>query len=500
MLHDIDSLMDFEESKTFPNFFCSTANDSIEIDNNIEISQLLEVDPLAITDCDEDNTIVEDQINENKRTKRVKVVSKPKKLSGNIKNKTKGTKITIEKTADVDYDHIKEILGTLDIDLDIKKEEEVRKEVIEEEERKEKLYSLKVNIIHKVPPQHDIEGVLGTKPLTKTQRKLFLNYGPLKDGVFTPNEDKIIKENWKTFCEVHDWNPKYVQPFLCMTINGQFYIKSLEQRKKFAQFLANGIPWRSLYSVYHRFKNLHRKYEKSFHRYTPAEDQTILSYMKKGRKKKKHTKYADLSKILGRTSHSIWMRYQLLQKMQKDGKKESMYDVTWTLSLIGTFIKNLMNITLCNNVKDLKDAIIPKPVWLKLEEKLGIGYNLLKLFWWNQLHAQLFSTEPIYLNDIKIKLIEYVYGKGISNTREIVWQDVAKYFDGITSIFLCKVFYYLVHKAAVKISTTDFPAIVEYLYNREIRYIKNEVIDRFLPRLSYDNEKVDFVDEGNEIQ
>lgn len=57
-------------------------------------------------------------------------------------------------------------------------------------------------------------------------------------------------------------------------------------------------------------------------------------------------------------------------------------------------------------MEDLKHAIIPKSVWKKLEEKLDIDYTVLRNFWTNQLHMQLFCPEPIYLNDIKIKLIE----------------------------------------------------------------------------------------------
>lgn len=45
-------------------------------------------------------------------------------------------------------------------------------------------------------------------------------------------------------------------------------------------------------------------------------------------------------------------------------------------------------------------------VWQKIEEKLNIDKNVLKTFWQHQLHLQLFSTSPIYLNDIKIQLIE----------------------------------------------------------------------------------------------
>lgn len=39
-----------------------------------------------------------------------------------------------------------------------------------------------------------------------------------------------------------------------------------------------------------------------------------------------------------------------------------------------------------------------------------------------------------------------MYARGISNTREIIWPNVAKYFDGATATFLCKTFFYLVQE------------------------------------------------------
>lgn len=83
---------------------------------------------------------------------------------------------------------------------------------------------------------------------------------------------------------------------------------------------------------------------------------------------------------------------------------------------------------------------------------------------------------------------------GISNSREIVWPNVAKYFDGVSNIFLCKVFLYLVQEASQKINTKNFTDIVEYLYNEKIQDIRNESTDKFLPRLFY-NGKVKIIDE-----
>lgn len=81
-------------------------------------------------------------------------------------------------------------------------------------------------------------------------------------------------------------------------------------------------------------------------------------------------------------------------------------DVKWTLPLIKIFIKTLLSVTVSKDIKELKDAKFPKPVWQKMEEKLNIRESALRTFWQHQLHLQLFSMGPIYLNDIKIQLIE----------------------------------------------------------------------------------------------
>lgn len=57
--------------------------------------------------------------------------------------------------------------------------------------------------------------------------------------------------------QLHNWNEKLVEPFLNMRHEGKYYISILEERKNFVRFLSNGLPWRSLYSVYFRFKNLY---------------------------------------------------------------------------------------------------------------------------------------------------------------------------------------------------------------------------------------------------
>lgn len=74
--------------------------------------------------------------------------------------------------------------------------------------------------------------------------------------------------------------------------------------------------------------------------------------------------------------------------------------------MVKDFIEALMEVALCSEIDELKDHLILNCVWRELETKLDIGVDLLKSFWYRRLHMQLFCPEPIYLNDVKIKLIE----------------------------------------------------------------------------------------------
>lgn len=117
----------------------------------------------------------------------------------------------------------------------------------------------------------------------------------------------------------------------------------MKERQKFVQFLANGLAWRTLYSVYSRFKILYRnkitqvRYEKKvlilflnaysrmifmLHRYSTKEDKKILMYIQNKYLDKRSAKYVELAKLLGRTRESISKRYRYLKKMQNKSKEE----------------------------------------------------------------------------------------------------------------------------------------------------------------------------------
>ncbi|XP_058802272.1 uncharacterized protein LOC131670578 [Phymastichus coffea] len=169
-------------------------------------------------------------------------------------------------------------------------------------------------------------------------------------------------------------------------------------------------------------------------------------------------------------------------------------DNDWTLPMTKDFIKALMTATLCNDIQELKNHTIIDCVWRKVGEDLKIDPSSLKNFWYYRLHMQLFCTEPIYFNDIKIKLIEYLYEKGISNKKDIKWQNVLLYFEGYTQLFLYRIFTYLIRTTKESTDFTNLAAIINHLYVHQIPNIIQNVNDKILPRLIYEDGNIKHLD------
>ncbi|XP_033226064.1 uncharacterized protein LOC117178742 [Belonocnema kinseyi] len=362
----------------------------------------------------------------------------------------------------------------------------------------EKLQDLEVRLTHKVPAQHQIESHAGSRMPTQLQKKNFEKHHSIIKGKFSQQEDKLIKRNWTSFCKVHDWDEKNVQPFLYLKHQGRCHISSITERKKFVQFLANGLPDRTLYSVYFRFRRLFgtTSYQTKG-RFTEDEDKKIKLYMKG--ETNSNNKCAQLAKILGRTRQSVFLRFQLLKKTstfkrKKEGKPLNRTEVTWTVALIEEFLQQLMAATLSEDVKELKYALIPKVVWLEMESKMHIDHAILANFWFRQLHIQLFAPSPIYLNDVKIKLIEILYKNKISHPREIIWTDICMLFDGLTAAFLCRVFHKLMQYVVRKNISRNFVVMLKFLHDEMIPHLKEQPEDKYLPSISFENKTIRMLD------
>ncbi|XP_063983043.1 transcription termination factor 1-like [Diachasmimorpha longicaudata] len=348
-----------------------------------------------------------------------------------------------------------------------------------------KLRNIVVKLEHSVPPQHQIEPGTIRRGITPEERLQFKKYSVLKGGRFSTEENEILKKNWKRFCEVHGLDIPQTHFFKCR-YQGKMYIEDPNERRKFVMFLAQGLPSRTLRAVYVRFRIMFgfRKQVKC-KRYTEEEDEKIMKYMTCQLPVRKSEV---LTKLLGRPYGSIYQRYlQLMRKRKKNSPRTS---VSWTLELMEKFLKNLLDVTISEDVRDLKDAMIPNVVWRKLQDIMNIEFTVLKKFWALQLHAQLFFPRPIYFNEIKIMLIEYLYGTGITNGEEIDWRRVNRCFDGLTTQFLSKMCPRLVKNS----KSRTWGELIERLYVEKIPILKI-VEDSYLPRVRWEAGRLKVIDE-----
>ncbi|XP_076301524.1 uncharacterized protein LOC143219400 [Lasioglossum baleicum] len=182
------------------------------------------------------------------------------------------------------------------------------------------LRNLKIKLCNPILPQHRVEPRAGSRPPTEEEMDEFEEYASIHKGYFDSSEDKIIKQNWNLFCEMHNWHPEQTKPFLLLRVGNKTNIRSKRERRKFVQFLADGLPHRTLYSVYHRFRNLFA--DRVHRRFLPEEDKMILDHLERNENLDEKRKYTDLAQVLKRTRASIWRRYTLLKQKRKDTDKQ----------------------------------------------------------------------------------------------------------------------------------------------------------------------------------
>lgn len=113
---------------------------------------------------------------------------------------------------------------------------------------------LQVKIDWDVPILHTIETRVASFP-TKEQTQFMNDLNlEIKKGPFNKEEDVIILNNFREFCDKHGLPPD-PRPFVRFNKFGNNRIKNTE-RVHFVQYLAKGLNNRLLCTVYRRFKNI----------------------------------------------------------------------------------------------------------------------------------------------------------------------------------------------------------------------------------------------------
>ncbi|XP_017753527.1 PREDICTED: uncharacterized protein LOC108546106 [Eufriesea mexicana] len=200
------------------------------------------------------------------------------------------------------------------------------------------LKNIYIKLKNPVLPQHEIEVCAGSRSPSHVEIEKFEQIIPIKRGCYNSAEDKIITRNWKEFCKLHRWDPKKCEPFLLLRDKNKPRIRSKKERKKFVQFLADGLPNRTLYSVYHRFRNLYAGHFQR--RFYPEEDKMILDHLEHNENLDQKRKYTDLAKVLKRSRISIWRRYKILKKKRQ---KQKNYKILYTMNELSS------GLSICDN-------------------------------------------------------------------------------------------------------------------------------------------------------
>ncbi|XP_011504766.1 PREDICTED: uncharacterized protein LOC105367695, partial [Ceratosolen solmsi marchali] len=328
--------------------------------------------------------------------------------------------------------------------------------------------SLEIKLQHKVPLQHKIERHAGSRALSKQELQAFEKFAVLKKGVFDKEENSIIKKNWKSFCEIHNWKKNNVKPFLYFSHNGKCYL-NFEQRKNFVRFLANGLPSRTLNSVYFRFRS---SFDANVNtgKFTHKEDSIIVRHLSNTSSTKLINSSAHVAKILNRKRHSIRLSSYCSRFLYFSIKSTFYFNqdfftvdinISWTYAMVREFINTLTETSTCK-LEELKNIVIDQTIWDEMGKKLNIDQKILQNFWYYQLHMQIFCPEPIYLNELKINLIEYVHRQDDKILENLAWDNVCLKFDGVPSLFLSKLFKHLIEYAKTKINSSTLKVSTDW--------------------------------------
>ncbi|PSN52140.1 hypothetical protein C0J52_06462 [Blattella germanica] len=289
-----------------------------------------------------------------------------------------------------------------------------------------KLKNLNITEPDSVPLAHTVQKSLAHSPSAYEIEKLQL-LGVDLVSKFTPEEDEIIQTNWEKFSKEYGFESPL--PFILPKYKNVFYPKRKEQ-DKFIMHLGSELPLRSLHRIYRRFCHLYRCCWKG--RFKKAEDKLIVFHCQDG---KDSEPFSTLSRILGRTKQSVWTRMQYLKSHLNETKP-----VKWKSRDIHSIVKNLLEVTGYEKLTDLYNQNISMDIWKEVGRRCLFNPVALEKFWKRKLSTQLFSSEWIYLNATRIKLICRLYEGNMTTWGEVDWNNIAKYFEGVSPYFLKSVF------------------------------------------------------------
>ncbi|CAG9816121.1 unnamed protein product [Phaedon cochleariae] len=330
---------------------------------------------------------------------------------------------------------------------------------------KEILKSLTIFLPFPIPPLHK----------TILYRKIpeDVQHLSIKSGAFSKDEDNVIMNNWKQFCDEHNLD---VKPCAFFHVGR---LKKIE-RIKFLQYISHGLDDRLPSRVFARFKKIYENMSIRRGRFSQKEDKEILRFMKEHGDS--DYPFVNLAKILNRNNTAVLKRYETLTNTKNQSK------LTWTADLSGKLIRRMMRIGKCERVEDLENLQLSTEQWNKLSRKMDMSVKKLRRGWKITVYPRLFSKASIL--EVKNKIFHLLKERKESDWRKVDWKEIAKHFVGFTPEKVYNLFRTLVNFHVPKNKQSDLGECLKVLNGFSIRQIKK--FRRFVfkdGQLKYENEE-----------
>ncbi|KAF4524834.1 hypothetical protein B566_EDAN014317 [Ephemera danica] len=255
---------------------------------------------------------------------------------------------------------------------------------------------------------HRIETSMFRNPNEKVVEALE-ELGMIDGKRFSPFEDDAIRRNWKRFCKLYNFDverdPIY---FTTGTVNGKTYIDPKEHIK-FARFLGQGLPKRSLRSIVKRFNTkLNPAIKFIGTRFDHVDDEFILKH----REGNEILPFKAIAKKVARTEYSVKQRYYKLKEYDfiASGSLRKYFE---DKDLLSKQIKLIMKTCGFTSIDDLREKTrdMNYPIPWPLINRLSIGKDRISAeLWGKYLHTALHITQVYDAIDVTLGMIQICPG------------------------------------------------------------------------------------------
>uniref|UniRef100_A0A1B6IA74 Myb-like domain-containing protein n=1 Tax=Homalodisca liturata TaxID=320908 RepID=A0A1B6IA74_9HEMI len=362
--------------------------------------------------------------------------------------------------------------------------ENIQLHVINSEEELQRLKKLNIKITWELPKIHALDNGSHHMSLKKLRTILGPDSDLLCDDKFSSQEVKQIKRNWKKFCKIYGFK----NPEMFMSSKQLYGYFPVKERLKFKQFLARKLPYRRLYSVYHKFMDIFAV--KSRGRWKEKEDQLLLQLYHAYEEEEGKVKYGIsrntmLAKALQRTPMSIHRRLQVLFSDNEKEEKGVPGEIGWTPDLEGKVVYYLLKKLKYDSIEELRYATIPDEVWYKVANKLTLSHRQLINHWKYFLYPQLFARQAMLRHHLYIELICWFKKSEIQDWADVDWKDLSKRAGDLGPFYLYRCYRALTKNYVPKNLHTNFRACTIHMYKYLLPSLLRKETSYMLKRWRY---------------